>query len=93
MGKDISKLSSYAIDFLILNRYSFPGNVRELENLIERSVALSSTNSILPETLSISLNKNRHWIEGIKGSTSMYDLDDVVQGVDLDKILFSFEDV
>jgi len=55
MDKDIVKLSSYAIDFL--NKYSFPGNVRELENLIERSVALSSTNIILPESLTISIKK------------------------------------
>jgi two-component system response regulator PilR (NtrC family) len=88
MGKDISKLSSYAIDFL--NKYSFPGNVRELENLIERSVALSSTNIILPESLSISLHKKRRWIEGIKGKR--FDLDDVAQGVDLDKILLTIED-
>jgi len=65
------KLSSYAIDFL--NKYSFPGNVRELENLIERSVALSSTNIILPESLTISMHKKRRWIEGIKGSR--FDLD------------------
>ncbi len=57
MGKDIVKLSSYAIDFL--TKYSFPGNVRELENLIERSVALSSTNIILPESLTISMHKKR----------------------------------
>lgn len=88
MGKDISKLSSYAIDFL--NKYSFPGNVRELENLIERSVALSSTNIILPESLSISLHKKRRWIEGIKGNR--FDLDDVAQGVDLDKILLTIEE-
>ncbi|MEA1969439.1 MAG: sigma-54 dependent transcriptional regulator, partial [Thermodesulfobacteriota bacterium] len=73
MKKDISKFSSYAINFL--NSYSFPGNVRELENLIERSVALSSTNIILPESLTISMHKKRRWIEGIKGQR--FDLDDV----------------
>ena len=83
MEKDIVKLSSYAIDFL--NKYSFPGNVRELENLIERSVALSSTNIILPESLTISMHKKRRWVEGIEGQR--FDLDDVEQGVDLDKIL------
>ena len=31
--------------------YPFPGNVRELENIIERSVALETTNIILPENL------------------------------------------
>jgi two-component system, NtrC family, response regulator PilR len=87
MGKDIVKLSSYAIDFL--TRYSFPGNVRELENLIERSVALSSTNIILPESLTISIHKKRRWIEGIK--EQRFDLSEVEQGVDLDKILATIE--
>lgn len=87
MEKDIVKLSSYAIDFL--NKYSFPGNVRELENLIERSVALSSTNIILPESLTISMHKKRRWIEGIKGQR--FDLDDVEQGVDLDAIMSTIE--
>ena len=87
MGRDIVKLSSYAIDFL--NRYSFPGNVRELENLIERSVALSSTNIILPESLTISMHKNRRWIEGVPNRR--FDLNEVEQGVDLDEILAAIE--
>jgi len=87
MGKDIIKLSSYAIDFL--NKYSFPGNVRELENLIERSVALSTTNIILPESLTISMHKRRRWVEGIEGRR--FDLDEVEQGVDLDEILSAIE--
>lgn len=89
MGKDIVKLSSYAIDFL--SKYSFPGNVRELENLIERSVALSSTKIILPESLTISMHKKRKRIEDIK--TGQFDLDDVAQGVDLDKIMAEIEAV
>jgi len=48
-GKSIHKLSSYALDMLA--RYDFPGNIRELENMIERSVALETTNIILPESL------------------------------------------
>ncbi|MCF8087344.1 MAG: sigma-54 dependent transcriptional regulator [Desulfotignum sp.] len=87
MGRDIAKLSSYAIDFL--NKYSFPGNVRELENLIERSVALSSTNIILPESLTISMHKARRWVEGIENRR--FDLNQVEQGVDLDEILSAIE--
>ncbi|MBU4420933.1 MAG: sigma-54 dependent transcriptional regulator, partial [Proteobacteria bacterium] len=57
MGKEITKISSYAID--LLQKYDFPGNIRELENLIERSVALSNTNIILPESLALSIHKRR----------------------------------
>jgi two-component system response regulator PilR (NtrC family) len=85
-GKEMTKISSYAID--LLNKYDFPGNIRELENLIERSVALSTTNIILPESLSISIHKRR-WIEGVKGRR--FDLDDVSHGVNLDEILETIE--
>ena len=85
-GKKISKISSYAID--LLNKYDFPGNVRELENLMERSVALSNTNILLPDNLALSIHKNR-WIEGIKGKR--FDLDEVPNGVSLDNILEEIE--
>ena len=90
MGKEITKLSSYAVDLLV--KYDFPGNIRELENLIERSVALSNTNIILPESLAISLHKQIHkrrWIEGIKNKR--YDLDDVENGISLDTVLEEIE--
>jgi two-component system response regulator PilR (NtrC family) len=86
MGKEIAKISSYAID--LLNKYDFPGNIRELENLMERSVALSTTNIILPDSLALSIHKRR-WIEGIKGRR--FDLDGVRHGVSLDAILEEIE--
>jgi len=86
MGKEIKKLSSYAVD--LMNKYDFPGNVRELENLMERSVALTSTNIILPESLALSVHKRR-WIEGVEGKR--YDLDDVTKGVALDVVLREIE--
>lgn len=86
MGKEIAKISSYAID--MLNKYDFPGNIRELENLIERSVALSSTNIILPDSLALSFHKRR-WIEGVKDRR--FDLDEVKKGVSLDAILTEIE--
>ena len=39
-------------------KYDFPGNVRELENIIERGVALENSNIILPESLSLSTVMN-----------------------------------
>ena len=86
MGKEVSKISSYAID--LLNKYDFPGNIRELENLMERSVALSSTNIILPDSLALSVHKRR-WIEGVKHRR--FDLDEVRNGVSLDVILEEIE--
>jgi two-component system response regulator PilR (NtrC family) len=86
MGKKITKISSYAID--MLNKYDFPGNIRELENLIERSVALSSTNIILPDSLALSVYKRR-WIEGT--ADKRFDLEEVEKGVRLDDILDEIE--
>jgi two-component system response regulator PilR (NtrC family) len=86
MEKEVSKISSYAID--LLNKYDFPGNIRELENLMERSVALSSTNIILPDSLALSVHKRR-WIEGVKNKR--FDLDEVRNGVSLDTILEEIE--
>jgi len=86
MEKEVSKISSYAID--LLNKYDFPGNIRELENLMERSVALSSTNIILPDSLALSVHKRR-WIEGVKHRR--FDLDEVRNGVSLDAILEEIE--
>ena len=57
LGKDVKKISAYAMD--ILSQYSFPGNVRELENIIERSVALETSNIVLPESLTLSHFRNK----------------------------------
>jgi two-component system response regulator PilR (NtrC family) len=86
MGKEIAKFSSYALD--MLQKYDFPGNIRELENLLERSVALSTTNIVLPDSLALSVHKRR-WIEGIKDRR--FDLDEVSRGVSLDAILEEIE--
>ena len=40
MHRTITRISSAAMDALV--RYSWPGNIRELQNLIERAVVLSS---------------------------------------------------
>ncbi len=52
LEKEVQEISSYALQ--VLMNYDFPGNVRELENIIERGVALESSNIILPESLSLS---------------------------------------
>lgn len=44
-GKDIKKLDPKVLDFL--QSYHYPGNVRELQNIIERAVILVGTGSVL----------------------------------------------
>ena len=45
----VTKISEEAMRRLL--RYSWPGNVRELENVIERAVALETTDTVMPERL------------------------------------------
>ncbi|PYN93002.1 MAG: hypothetical protein DMD91_31200 [Candidatus Rokuibacteriota bacterium] len=46
-GRPVKRLSPEAL--ALLSAYHWPGNVRELENLIERAVALSSAETLLPD--------------------------------------------
>ena len=48
-GKKLSGISDEAMEVLL--HYSFPGNVRELENIIERAIILEKSQVITPESL------------------------------------------
>jgi two-component system response regulator AtoC len=48
-GRPAKQLSPEALD--LLAAYHWPGNVRELEHVIERAVALSSGDAVLPDDL------------------------------------------
>src|SRR6185295_368072 len=49
MGKPISGISHEAMELLMV--HDWPGNIRELENVLERAVALEATPAILPDSL------------------------------------------
>jgi two-component system, NtrC family, response regulator PilR len=49
MGKSITGIARSALE--LLQQHEWPGNIRELENVIERAVALESTPAILVESL------------------------------------------
>ena len=62
----------------ILSNHSWPGNIRELENLIERLFVISETNEINPEFISFHLNPKSH-------------LSNSFNNLSLDDALYSFE--
>ncbi len=74
-GKEVRNISSYAMELLM--NYDFPGNIRELQNIIERGVAMESSNIILPENLTFVLPK--------------YDIDIADNGIDLNTELDKIE--
>ena len=92
LGKDINKMSTYAMD--ILSKYPFPGNVRELENIIERSVALETSNIVLPQSLALSHFKQVRRKEDRRqtdmGSDGI-ELDNVMAEIERDYILKAME--
>ena len=87
LGKDVRSISSYALD--ILMKYHFPGNVRELENIIERSVALENSNIILPDSLALSEHKKDGQREAKKEGIPSLRI--TAAGMDLEKELSSLE--
>jgi two-component system, NtrC family, response regulator PilR len=60
-SKEVKTISTYALELLM--DYPFPGNIRELENIMERSVALETSNIILPENLILSGSMERNLLD------------------------------
>lgn len=58
IGKNIRRISDDALD--ILMDYSWPGNIRELENMIERAVVISETDEIQKKDLPIDIATHYH---------------------------------
>lgn len=69
-----------------LKKYDYPGNVRELENIIERTVALEGGASILPESLPPLVMT----ASGRKMASSQ-DIEITDDGIDLDNIIGQIE--
>ncbi len=81
-GFSSSKGIYYSVDprvYTILMQYSWPGNIRELENTIERAVNITDNNRILPEhlpdsilqTASIPLQKQEVFADDEEGPSSL----------------------
>lgn len=83
-NKAIQTISKEAMD--LLRKYDFPGNVRELENIIERTVALESGATVLPESLPQFVNT----ASGRK-MVSSDGIEITDDGIDLQKVLDQLE--
>lgn len=84
MSKNIGGISVEAME--ILKKYDYPGNVRELENMIERTVALEGGQTVLPESLPPMVNTT----SGRKMASS-HEIEVTNEGVDLDKVMGQIE--
>ncbi|NOX80863.1 MAG: sigma-54-dependent Fis family transcriptional regulator [Deltaproteobacteria bacterium] len=71
-GKKVRHISPQALELLMA--YSFPGNVRELENIIQRSVALADGDTLEIEDLSA---KFQETVGGDPGGESLFSLEAV----------------
>ncbi|MCB9073097.1 MAG: sigma-54-dependent Fis family transcriptional regulator [Bdellovibrionaceae bacterium] len=85
LNKNISGISQEAL--AILKGYDYPGNVRELENIIERTVALEAGASILPESLPPFVKTT----SGRREMVSSEGIEITDDGIDLDKIVGQIE--
>lgn len=84
LGKTIGGISDDAMG--VLQKYDYPGNVRELENVIERTVALEGGSTILPESLPPFVNTP----SGRKLASS-HEIEITEDGIDLDKVVGQIE--
>lgn len=78
MGKRVKTISAPALE--LLQEHEWRGNVRELQNAMERAVALETTEAILPETLPHDVRQGRSSI----AQTPRGDLPALGDGFDLE---------
>jgi two-component system response regulator PilR (NtrC family) len=87
MEKAVTVVSREAMDLLL--HHDWPGNIRELENAMERAVALEATPAILPDSLPTTIRRDAHkpaagTIEALPESG--FDLEAHVQQIERDYI-------
>lgn len=83
LGKQISQISPEALRVLV--QYDYPGNVRELQNIIERAVALETSRELTVQNLSSYIE------EQVPFKRKAIDLDIPNEGIDLEKIVEDVE--
>ncbi len=83
LGKEITRISPDGLRLLM--DYDYPGNVRELQNIIERAVALETGSELTKENLN-------SYLQGqLFLKKSPFDLEIPDEGIDLEKIVEEVE--
>jgi two-component system response regulator PilR (NtrC family) len=83
LNKKITGISPETLRILL--DYDYPGNVRELQNIIERAVALEATQELTPQNLSSYLDQQ------VPSKRGHIDLDIPNEGIDLEKVVEELE--
>jgi two-component system response regulator PilR (NtrC family) len=83
LNKNISKISPEALQILL--NYEYPGNVRELQNIIERAVALESGQELTPNNLNSYLSESPLLKKGA------IDIEIPSEGIDMEKMVEDLE--
>ena len=83
LSKNILKISPEALQILL--NYEYPGNVRELQNIIERAVALESSSDLTAHNLSSYLSEQPLLRKG------PIDIEIPNDGIDLEKMVEDLE--
>jgi len=87
LGRDIDSVSLEAM--VRLCDYDFPGNVRELENLVERALTLESSDEITVTSLPALVPRSRQ--RETTGGAPSAAADFPTEGVDLERMVADFE--
>jgi transcriptional regulator with PAS, ATPase and Fis domain len=74
MGKQISGIHRDVYE--LLETYSYPGNVRELKNIIERAIIICETDQIMPQNF-MSISSARTSADDSQSGTGTFDLSEL----------------
>lgn len=83
LNKNITKISPEALQILL--QYDYPGNVRELQNIMERAVALETGTELSPQNLRSYLSQQPALKKGL------FDLEIPKEGIDLERVVEDLE--